>query len=54
MAVVNKFDHSVDTAPKSMIGKLPVNVRTINGVDLKVVKVNKADGKNLIKTPYEV
>lgn len=52
--VVNKFDHSVDTAPKSMIGKLPVNVRTINGIDLKAVKVNKADGKNLIKTPYEV
>ena len=30
-----------------MTGILPVNVRTINGIDLKKLRVSKIDGKNL-------
>ena len=38
----------------SIAGRLPVNVRTINGIDLNALPVNKADGKNLRGDPYEV
>lgn len=38
------FNKQVD---ESMEGKLPVNVRTINGIDLKTLKLNRVDGKVL-------
>lgn len=41
--VVNEFEGIVN---EFMAGRLPVNARTINGIDLKAVKVNKVDGKN--------
>ncbi len=45
--VVNKleppegFVHQFDTA-----GKMPVNARTINGIDLKALRLKKVDGKS--------
>ena len=30
-----------------MTGVLPVNVRTINGIDLKELRVSRIDGKNM-------
>ena len=40
---MNEFEGIVN---EFMAGRLPVNARTINGIDLKAVKVNKVDGKN--------
>ena len=47
------FDDPDGELPESVVGTLPVNVRTINGVDLKALKVVKVDGKSLRGPPYE-
>ena len=52
--VVNMFDHSGGKLLSIMAGKLPVNARTINGVDVQALKVRKADGKNLRGPEYKV
>ncbi|KAL9073001.1 MAG: hypothetical protein Q9161_003223 [Pseudevernia consocians] len=53
--VVNKLRPPPDgDAAEGIAGRLPVNVRTINGIDLNALPVNKADGKNLRGDPYEV
>ena len=38
---------------ESMKGKLPVNIRAVNGIDLGALKVDKVDGKN-VRGKYEV
>lgn len=53
MPVVNFFEPREGDLGASFAGRMPVNVRTLNGVDLKGVKVNRLDGKNW-GTPYEV
>ncbi|CAD6579693.1 MAG: hypothetical protein ASARMPRED_009222 [Alectoria sarmentosa] len=45
VSVVNQFEHPEGKVIAFMDGKLPVNARTINGIDLKAIKVNKANGK---------
>ena len=53
--VVNKLrPQSEGEAGAVIAGRLPINVRTINGIDLNALPVNKADGKNLMGDPYEV
>ncbi|CAF9943603.1 MAG: hypothetical protein ALECFALPRED_000748 [Alectoria fallacina] len=47
VSVVNNFEHPEGKVIAFMDGKLPVNARTINGIDLKAIKVNKANGKAL-------
>ena len=47
--MVNKFESPEVNVHVNefMTGILPVNVRTINGIDLKALKLSKVDGKNL-------
>ena len=52
--VVNKLGNVEGTPAAMMAGKMPVNARTINGIDLKALRVNRVDGKGLIKPAYEV
>lgn len=47
--MVNKFESPEvnEHVNEFMTGILPVNVRTINGIDLKALRISKIDGKNL-------
>ena len=50
VVMVNKFESpevNVHVNDFIMTGILPVNVRTINGIGLKALRVSKKDGKNL-------
>ena len=51
---MNQFEPPEGIVIDFMEGKLPVNVRAINGIDFKALKVDKVDGKTLIEPPYEV
>ncbi len=44
--MVNQIEDAVGDMIERMKGKLPVNVRAINGINFKALKVNKVDGKN--------
>ncbi len=44
--MVNQIEDALGDMIEWMKDKLPVNVRAINGIDLKALKVNKVDGKN--------
>lgn len=61
MPVVNRFAEQdygegdgADAVAEWARGSLPVNARTIDGVDLGAVKVNRADGKRLAGSEYQV
>ncbi len=44
--MVNQIEDAVGDMIERMKGKLPVNVRAINGIDFKALKVKKVDGKS--------
>ncbi|KAF6232678.1 hypothetical protein HO173_009117 [Letharia columbiana] len=52
--IMNQFEHPGGKELESMVGKLPVNARVIDGIDLKALKVTKGDGKNMMGPKYEV
>lgn len=51
---MNQFEHPGGKELDFMVGKLPVNARVINGIDLKALKVRKVDAKNMLGPKYEV
>ena len=54
VSIVNQFEPPEGTVVESMEGKLPVNVRAINGIDFKALRVDQVDGKTWRGPPYEV
>ena len=63
MSLVNVFDEGraqasgiedAEALAKWVVGKLPVNARTLDGVDLGGGGVNRVDGRNLRGGEYEV
>ena len=44
--VANQFELPLGVVLESKKEKLPINVRAINGIDLKALKIKKVDGKS--------